>query len=341
MTSYPSMYNITPSIFMTSYPIRMLSPYCFHDKTSTIPDMSPTIFDITATVSVSSPKWHTHLYRCITVSMISQVCKSSQLAHVWHCTKSTSHHIHSLWYQWSCFMTSQTLHSWHQMSSIWHHIHSLGHHTTLCMTSIPLYLTSHPLYLCHHTHHIDDITATIWMVSDPVYLWHHIPYIYDIIPTKYDITTLCVDDTTVSICVTSFALQVTLRTLYHPKPHYLWCHIHFRHDITSPVSDIAPTVFFLSVYQLYHNNFLYDITHNLCMTSQSVGMTSHEHFMTSHPIVMTSQRVYFWHHKNIYIISTLLLSRKHNNYTCHLTHYIWHHSLCICAATPAVLLLSQ
>ena len=141
MTSYPSTYNITPSIFMASYPIHMLSPYCLHDKTTTIRDISPTIFDITATVSVSSQRWHTHLYRCITVSMTSQVCKSSHLAHVWHHTQSTSHHIHTFWHQWSCFMTSQTLHSWHQISSLWHHIHSLGHHTALCMTSSPLYLT--------------------------------------------------------------------------------------------------------------------------------------------------------------------------------------------------------
>ena len=170
MTSYTSTYNITPSIFMTSYPIRMLSPYCVHDNTTTIPDISPTIFEITATVSVSSHRWHTHLYRCIAVSMTSQVCKSSHLAHVWHHTQSTSYHIHTLWHQWSCFMTSQTLHSWHHISSIWHHIHSLGHHTTLCMTSSPLYLTSRPLYLCHHTHPINDITATIWMLSHPVYL---------------------------------------------------------------------------------------------------------------------------------------------------------------------------
>ena len=54
------MYNITPSIFMTSYPIRMLSPYCFHDNTTTIPDISPTIFDITATASVLSHQ----LYGC-------------------------------------------------------------------------------------------------------------------------------------------------------------------------------------------------------------------------------------------------------------------------------------
>ena len=177
MTLYSSMHNITISIFMTSYPICLLTPYCFHDNATTIPDISLTIFDVKATVSVSSHRWHTHLYLCIAVSMTSQqVCKSSHLAHIWHHTQSTSHHILTLWHQWSCFMISQTLHSRHQISSIWHHIHSLGHHTTLCMTWSPLYLTSHPLYLYHHTHPIDDIRATIWMVSHPVYLWHHIPY---------------------------------------------------------------------------------------------------------------------------------------------------------------------
>ena len=179
---------------MTSYPISMLSPYCFHDHTTTIPVISPTIFDITATVFM----WHTRLYQCISVSMTSQVCKSSQLAHVWHHTQFSSHHIHTFWHQWSCFMTSQTLHSWHQISSIWHHIHSLGYHTTLCMASSPLDLISRPLYLRHHNHPIDDITATIWMVSHPVYMWHRTPFIYDIISTKCDITTLCVDETTLT-----------------------------------------------------------------------------------------------------------------------------------------------
>ena len=256
MTSHLSTYSITLSIFVTAYPIRMLSPYCFHDNTTTIPDTSPTIFDMTATVYVSSHRWHTHLYRCITVSMTSQVCKSSLLAHLWHHTQSTSHHIHTLWHQWSCFMTSQSLHSWHQISSIWHHIHSLGHHTTLCMASSPLYLTSRPLYLCHHNDPIDDIAATKWMVSHPVYMCHRIPNIYDIISTKYDITTLCVDDTTLGICVTSFPLQMTSRTLYYPKPQYLWCHIHFRHDITPPVSDIASTVSLISQpLHWYHTHF--------------------------------------------------------------------------------------
>ena len=76
-TLHTSMYNFTPSIFMTSYPICTLSPYHFHKNTTTIPDISPTIFDITATVSVSSHRWHTPQYRRIALLMTSQqVCKS-------------------------------------------------------------------------------------------------------------------------------------------------------------------------------------------------------------------------------------------------------------------------
>ena len=82
-TLHTYMYNFTPSIFMTSHPICTLSPYRFHENTMTIPDISPAIFDITATVSVSSHRWHTHLYRRIALLMRSQkVCKSSHLAHV-------------------------------------------------------------------------------------------------------------------------------------------------------------------------------------------------------------------------------------------------------------------
>ena len=104
--------------------------------------------------------------------LISQhVCKSSHLAHVWHHTQSTSHHIHTMWYEWSCFMTSHTRNSWHPIFSLWNHIHSLGHHTTLCVTSSPLYLSSRPLHLCHHTQPIDDITATTWKVLHAVYMW--------------------------------------------------------------------------------------------------------------------------------------------------------------------------
>ena len=188
----------------------MLSRYCFHDNTKTISDISPTIFNITDTVSVSSPRWHTHLYWCIALLMISQrIWNSSHLAHVWHHTHSTWHHIHTLWYQWSIFMTSQSLHSWHKISCIWHHIHGLWHlipytcdiaettsvtspplwlwihihsiwHQTHCVKTMqPLYQTWHPpyLYLCDHTHSINDIIQTVCRTSHILYVWHYMQYI--------------------------------------------------------------------------------------------------------------------------------------------------------------------
>ena len=149
------------------------------------------------------------------------------------------------------------------------------------MTSSPLYLTSRPLYLCHHTHTIEDITATLWMVSHPVYLWNHIPCIYDKISSKYDITTLCVDDTTLGIGVTSFALQWTSHTLYHTKPHYLWCHIHFRHDIT-PFRHYTPCIFVITSSPLISHPLLNDITPSFWLTSYAL-------YRASHPILMSSQ----------------------------------------------------
>ena len=142
-----------------------------------------------------------------------------------------------------------------------HPLFMKSHH--FFMTSSPLYLTSHPvylttppLYLCNHTHSINDITAMLCMVSHTIHMWYPIHYIYDIISTMYYNTTLCVVDTTLGICVISFALQMISHPLYHTKPQYLWCHFHFRHDITSPVSDIAPTVSLSSQpLHWYHTQF--------------------------------------------------------------------------------------
>ena len=141
------------------------------------------------------------------------------------------------------------------------------------------------------------------MISHPVYLWHHIHIIYgiiniwiiyDIISTKCDITTLCVGDTTLGICVTSFALQMTSHPLYHTKPQYLWCDIHLRHDISPPVSDIAPTVSFSSQpLHWYHTHY--------CMTSHLHSVWVHIHYMG-----VITQCLYLWHHTlYVYDISIL------------------------------------
>ena len=61
MTSHPYSYNITSIIFMTSYPIYMISPILFHENKTIIPGISPAVFDITSPASV----WSHPLYQCL------------------------------------------------------------------------------------------------------------------------------------------------------------------------------------------------------------------------------------------------------------------------------------
>ena len=153
-------------------------------------------------------------------SVLSQpLCLILHSDYFWHYTKCTNFMTRS-----QC-KSSQPLYVWHHMQYIWHHFHSLWHHTTLFMTSSPLYLTSHPLYvtlrplyLCNNSHATNDIAATLYMISHTVYMWHSTHCIYDIMSTMYDNTILCVVDTTLGICMTSFAIQMISHPLYHNKP---------------------------------------------------------------------------------------------------------------------------
>ena len=65
LTSNLYRYDITSSISMTSYPIYMISPILFHENKTTIPGISPTVFDITATASCG----HTHSINAFTKIM--------------------------------------------------------------------------------------------------------------------------------------------------------------------------------------------------------------------------------------------------------------------------------
>ena len=49
MTPHPYRYDITCIIFMTSYPVYMISPILFPENKTTLAGISPTVFDITAT----------------------------------------------------------------------------------------------------------------------------------------------------------------------------------------------------------------------------------------------------------------------------------------------------
>ena len=164
MTSCMNMYDITPSMFMTSYPIYMISP-------------------ILHSWQHNDYTWHLTHYIChpshsicvviCTLSMPSQqVWKSPHLAHVWHNTHSKWHHIHILWHQSSVFMTSEPLHSWHQISYIWHHIHGLWHLIPYsCHITQTISVTSHPICLWIHIHYL-DIKHTVLRQYNH-YIWHH------------------------------------------------------------------------------------------------------------------------------------------------------------------------
>ena len=138
-----------------------------------------------------------------------------------------------------------------------HHTHSFYEITlAIWVASFVLYKTSHPHFFTSN-HHFEDITPTILDIVATVsvsslqhYRWYHRHYMYDITSRVYK--TFCplylwhhthcfwqnklwVDYITLGTCMTSFALQKTSHPLYHTKPQSLWIHIHFRHDITTPV----------------------------------------------------------------------------------------------------------
>ena len=160
------------------------------------------------------------------------------------------------------------------------------------------------------------------MISHPVYVRHSVCYIYDMIHTMYDNATLCVYYTTLGIPMTSFALQKTSHPLYHTKPQSLWLHVHFGHDITPPVSDVAPTVSLSSQpLHWYHIHFW--------MTSNPPSVWHHMHYILHHiqslchhtTILMTSQPLYMKPHPVCRATYTLYM-RHHSHYLCALMHSI-------------------
>ena len=197
------------------------------------------------------------------------------------------------------------------------------------LTSHPVYLTSRPLYLCNHTHSVSDISETFCMISHRVYMLQPIHYIY-IISSMYENTTLCVVDTTLGICVTSFALRMLSHPLYQTKAQYLRFHIHFRHDISPTVSDIARTVSFSSkTLHWYHTHF--------CMTSYPLFMWHHMHSIEHHIIslchhttVLWDHSLYIWNHiqyvgTNIHYTFDITASNQchHSRYIDNITHNLY------------------
>ena len=126
---------------------------------------------------------------------------------------------------------------------------------------------------------------------------------------------------------------MTSHPLYHTTPQYLWCHIHFRHDITPPLSDIAPTVSFWPQAPHWYNT-------NFWMTSHPPFVCHHMHYIEHHiqflchhtTVLMTSQHLYMKLHPACRSKYTLYM-RHQSHYLCPHTHcidnihpgFVWHH----------------
>ena len=235
-------------------------------------------------------------------------CRATYTLYVWH-------HSHYS-------VSSLSLYWQHHTHSVWHHTHHLfGNFCTIQDITYLLYDIKPP-FLGHHMHYIWHriycacvITSTVLMISHQLNFWDLIRYIWwhNIHCISYHSYWMCVITPTFSmiditpfVCRTSHPLyiQYHINSMRH-HTHILWDHTTFCMSSYALILDILPTisdttstlsVSSRSVHQLYHTNSPYDITHTLCMTSQSVCMTSHEHFMTSlpykyditHSIFMTS-----------------------------------------------------
>ena len=135
-------------------------------------------------------------------------------------------------------------------------------------------VSSHQHYRWYHSHYMYDITSCICVTSYLLYLWHHIHYVW--------ITTLCVDDTTLGIS-DIICTSLTSHPLYHTTQQYLWCHIHFKHDIhTHWFRHRTHCIFDITTSLLISYPLLNDITSTICVTSYALYITSHLLLMSSH-----------------------------------------------------------
>ena len=164
MTSHPYRYDIISSIFMTSYPIYMISPILFHENKTTIHPISPTVFDITATASV----WSHLLYQC-------PHNKYGSL-HTWptYDIINTLHHIKFRLYDINHQYLGYHKHCIHDIRYPIYDITS-----TVYDISSSISVTSQPLYLYHNTHYDCEYISTIFGMKHTVlrqynhYMWHH------------------------------------------------------------------------------------------------------------------------------------------------------------------------
>ena len=131
MTSHPYKYDITSSIFMTSYPIYMIWHILFHENKTNIPGISPTVFDITVTASV----WSQLLYQFLQNNYGS--------LHTWH-TYDIIHILHHIRFRLYDSNRQYLGHLEHCIHDIRSHIYDIT--STVYDITSPIPVTSQPLY---------------------------------------------------------------------------------------------------------------------------------------------------------------------------------------------------
>ena len=152
--------------------------YFFHDNTTTITDISPTIFDITATVSVSSHllyRWHYnkygshhtwHMYDIIHIlHEITLSIYDINAQDLWY-------HNHYIWHlilaisviTFTLLMISDQLNLRDLIHYIWwHHIHCIQQHIHyICSMTATVSVS--------HTHSFHDMTPFVCMTLQPLYV---------------------------------------------------------------------------------------------------------------------------------------------------------------------------
>ena len=164
-------------------------------------------------------------------------------------------------------MTSHALYWWHHMQYIWHVIYCVWYHIHyLCEITNWLYLWHQTLYvydiytlygithsvmtaqpLCNFTATMSHITHTVFVSS------HTVDHIYQ---------RQCMYDITDTMCMTSYALHVTLYSQFMTSHHFMY-------DIGSTLSDLIFTVSLSShpQYKWYHSHYMYDLTSSIPVTS--------------------------------------------------------------------------
>ena len=150
--------------------------------------------------------------------------------------------------------------------------------------------------------------------------------------------------------MTSFALQLILHPLYHTKPEYLRCHIHFRHENKTPVSDTAPNVsissdrlhwhlihFCMTSHPpsgWHHMNYIEHHTQSLCQSHYCAYDITVSIYETTSSMRAT-YTLNMWHHSHslghdIYCIGNItptLFKTLHSPYVWHRVHYTRYHIL--------------